>query len=117
MLTMQDFAILLICTPSSLGSPAADTSLNPLCVHTLFPRSLPLPDPVQACQRTDWPSHRSECTALVKYANGRPNLHGKRATPDSPVRALGRLVWAAVAQGEGFVSRANPGWRRGSTVG
>ena len=44
---------------------------------------------VKACQSTDWKAyHKTECKALIEATKKNAG-----AVPDTPIRALGRLVW------------------------
>lgn len=42
-----------------------------------------------------------ECPALVAYAKARKGTNYK--IPDTPIRALGRLLWFKASKGETFV--------------
>ncbi|ORY73105.1 hypothetical protein BCR35DRAFT_307372 [Leucosporidium creatinivorum] len=44
-----------------------------------------------ACQKRDWVAHKHECKALITFRNA---AKGEGIVPDTPIRALGRLLWA-----------------------
>ncbi|KPV72663.1 uncharacterized protein RHOBADRAFT_55751 [Rhodotorula graminis WP1] len=48
------------------------------------------------CQKRDWPVHKHECAALRNAANA---TAGNKPVPDTPVRALGRLLWTSEVKG------------------
>ncbi|GAA5900303.1 hypothetical protein JCM8208_005320 [Rhodotorula glutinis] len=48
------------------------------------------------CQKRDWPVHKHECAALRNAAKA---SNGKKTVPDTPVRALGRLLWTNEVKG------------------
>ncbi|GAA5913058.1 hypothetical protein JCM6882_005550 [Rhodosporidiobolus microsporus] len=49
-----------------------------------------------ACQQADWKLHKVECKALRGVAVS----SGRRIVPDTPIRALGRLLWKKELEGE-----------------
>ncbi|GAA6009589.1 hypothetical protein JCM10207_004115 [Rhodosporidiobolus poonsookiae] len=49
-----------------------------------------------ACQQADWKLHKKECKALKAAAKAA----GKKVLPDSPVRALARLLWKRELEGD-----------------
>lgn len=58
-----------------------------------------------ACQKSAWKAdqHKLECAALQRYAKAhQPDSRRKllRAVPDTPIRALGRLIWAKSVRDE-----------------
>ncbi|KAK4705912.1 hypothetical protein P7C70_g283, partial [Phenoliferia sp. Uapishka_3] len=56
---------------------------------------------VQACQVADWKgSHKEECKAITEAAKKNGG-----AVPDTPVRALGRLVWLKAKDVSGSLSK------------
>lgn len=63
----------------------------------------------QKCQKVDWEAHKLECKALVEYTKARKAAGGKDAdkVPDTPLRALGRILWSKAKKGESFVSSFN----------
>ncbi|GAA5848967.1 hypothetical protein JCM9279_004679 [Rhodotorula babjevae] len=48
------------------------------------------------CQKRDWPVHKLECAALRAAAKA---SNGNKTVPDTPVRALGRLLWTSQVKG------------------
>ncbi|GAA6049194.1 hypothetical protein JCM3770_003304 [Rhodotorula araucariae] len=50
-----------------------------------------------ACQKNDWALHKKECHAL---RNAAKNGEKKSSVPDTPVRALGRLLWVRELKGD-----------------
>lgn len=53
-----------------------------------------------ACQKRDWPVHKLECAALRAAAKA---TKGTKTVPDTPVRALGRLLWTSEVKGKELV--------------
>ncbi|KAI5475460.1 hypothetical protein MNV49_001351 [Pseudohyphozyma bogoriensis] len=56
-----------------------------------------------SCQTADWTAHKLECKALISYSAaalaGGAKGNGTTPVPDTPVRALGRVLWAMAAKG------------------
>jgi SET and MYND domain-containing protein len=53
----------------------------------------------QVCQNKDWTMHKSECTALQKWASSAPS--SELAVPSEAVRCLGRIMWTQKRKGLG----------------
>ncbi|GAA5826656.1 hypothetical protein JCM11251_002839 [Rhodosporidiobolus azoricus] len=56
-----------------------------------------------ACQHSDWLLHKNECKALRAAAKG----SGQRILPDTPIRALARLLWKKELEGHQLWEQIN----------
>jgi len=53
------------------------------------------------CQNNDWQTHKKECEALKRWADGAPTPDV--AIPAEPIRCLGRLLWSKQKHKSGSV--------------